>query len=124
MFENKHFDPIIDGLVPYVCLWLCPPLFSLKAFALKPKRFLYHASEPSEQNFAVLRRAYNCVSRLNVTPVFFVFSLMTISIEKEITKMNLDVDRVIRLFFSLKYDLLYRLGLDGISACKTRALSL
>ena len=44
-------------------------------------------------------------------------SLMVISIEKEITKMNLDTDRVISLFFSLKYDLLYRLGLDGISGC-------
>ena len=31
--------------------------------------------------------------------------------------MNLDIDRIIRLFSSLKYDLLYRLGLDGISAC-------
>ena len=31
--------------------------------------------------------------------------------------MNLDIDRVIRIFFSLKYELLYRLGLDGISAC-------
>ena len=30
--------------------------------------------------------------------------------------MNLDIDRVIRMFFSLKYELLYRLGLDGISA--------
>ena len=31
--------------------------------------------------------------------------------------MNLDTDRVIRIFFSLKYELLYRLGSDGISAC-------
>ena len=31
--------------------------------------------------------------------------------------MNLDKDRVIRIFFSLKYELLCRLGLDGISAC-------
>ena len=31
--------------------------------------------------------------------------------------MNLDIDRVIRIFFSLKYEFLYRLGLDGISAC-------
>ena len=31
--------------------------------------------------------------------------------------MNLDIDGVIRIFFSLKYELLYRLGLDGISAC-------
>ena len=31
--------------------------------------------------------------------------------------MNLDIERVIRLFFSLKYDLLYRVGLDGISVC-------
>ena len=41
---------------------------------------------------------------------------MVISIESKITEMNLDIDRVIRLFFSLKYDLLYRLRLDGISA--------
>ena len=52
-----------------------------------------------------------------MTPVFAVHSLMVISIEKEITEMNLDIDRVIRLFFSLKYGLLYRLGLDVISAC-------
>ena len=31
--------------------------------------------------------------------------------------MNLDIDRVIRIIFSLKYELLYRLELDGISAC-------
>ena len=42
---------------------------------------------------------------------------MVISIEKEISEMNLDIDRVVRLSFSLKYDLLYGLGLDGISAC-------
>ena len=42
---------------------------------------------------------------------------MVISIEKEIIEINLDIDRLIRLFFSLRYDLLYRLGLDGISAC-------
>ena len=30
--------------------------------------------------------------------------------------MNLDIDRVIVIFFSLKFELLYRLGLDGISA--------
>ena len=42
---------------------------------------------------------------------------MVISIEKEIIEMNLDVDRVIRIFFSVKYDILYRLGLDGISVC-------
>ena len=35
----------------------------------------------------------------------------------EIKDMNLDVDRAIRIFFSLKYELLYRLGLDGTSAC-------
>ena len=53
----------------------------------------------------------------NVTPVFAVYSLMLISIEKGISEMHWDIDRVIRLFFSLKYDLLYRPGLDGISAC-------
>ena len=42
---------------------------------------------------------------------------MVTSIEKEILEMNLDIDRVLGLFFSLKYDLLYRLGLHGISAC-------
>ena len=53
-----------------------------------------------------------------MTPVFFaVYSLMVISIEKEITEMNLDIDCVIRLLFSLKYDLLFRQDLDGISAC-------
>ena len=31
--------------------------------------------------------------------------------------MNLDIYCVIRIFFSHKYELLYRLGLDGISAC-------
>ena len=31
--------------------------------------------------------------------------------------MNLDIDCVIRIFFSLMYEPLYRLGLDGISAC-------
>ena len=31
--------------------------------------------------------------------------------------MNLDIDRVIRILFSIQYELLYRLGLDGISAC-------
>ena len=31
--------------------------------------------------------------------------------------MNLDIDRVIGIFFSLKYELFYRLGLDGISVC-------
>ena len=42
---------------------------------------------------------------------------MVISVEKQISEMNLDIDRVFGLFFSLKYDLLYRLGFDGISAC-------
>ena len=52
-----------------------------------------------------------------MTPFFVVYSLMVISIEKEISETNSDIDRVIRLCFSLKYDLLYRLGLDGISVC-------
>ena len=38
-------------------------------------------------------------------------------LEKEISEMDLDIDPVFGLFFSLKYDLLYRLGLDEISAC-------
>ena len=42
---------------------------------------------------------------------------MVISIEKEIIEMNLDIDLVTLLFFSLKYDLLLTLGLDGISVC-------
>ena len=41
---------------------------------------------------------------------------MVILIEKYFTEMNSDIDRVIRIFFSLKYELLYRLGLHGISA--------
>ena len=52
-----------------------------------------------------------------MTPVFAIYSLMVSLIEKKITEMNLDIDRVIILFFSLKYELLYRLGLDGISVC-------
>ena len=52
-----------------------------------------------------------------MTSVFAVYSLMVISIEKEISEMNLDIDRVFGLFFLLKYYLLYRLGLDGISVC-------
>ena len=42
---------------------------------------------------------------------------MVISIENEISEMNLDIDRVFGVFLSLKYDLLYKPGLDGISAC-------
>ena len=42
---------------------------------------------------------------------------MVISIEIEISEMNLDIDRVFGLFFALKYDPLYGLGSDGISAC-------
>ena len=61
--------------------------------------------------------AYYCTSRINVTPVFYHLFLMIISIEKEISEINLDIDCVFGLFFSLKYDLLYRLGFDGISGC-------
>ena len=42
---------------------------------------------------------------------------MVISIETEFLEMNLDIDCVCGLLFSLKYDILNRLGLDGISAC-------
>ena len=35
-------------------------------------------------------------------------------IEKLIREMNLDIDRVTKLFFTHKCDFLYRLGLDGI----------
>ena len=31
--------------------------------------------------------------------------------------MNVDIDSVIGIFFSLKYELSYRLGLGGTSAC-------
>ena len=31
--------------------------------------------------------------------------------------MNLDIDRIIRIFVSLKYEFFYRLGIDRISAC-------
>ena len=50
-------------------------------------------------------------------PVFAVYSLMVILIEKKLknTEMNLDIDCAIRIFFSLKYELLYRLGFDGTS---------
>ena len=47
----------------------------------------------------------------NVTP----FSLMVISIEKEISEMHGDIDHVIRLFFSLKYDLFGTRDLFNIS---------
>ena len=50
-----------------------------------------------------------------MTPVFAVYSLMVTLIETEFLEMNLDIDRLFGLFFSLKYDLFYRLGLDGIS---------
>ena len=42
---------------------------------------------------------------------------MVILIEKYIKEMNIDLDSVIRIFSLLKYEFLYRLGLDGISAC-------
>ena len=42
---------------------------------------------------------------------------MVISIQKDITEMNLDIDRVFRIFFSFKYELLLRLGLGEIPAC-------
>ena len=41
---------------------------------------------------------------------------MLILIEKEITEMNLNIDCAINLF-SLKYEFLYKLGLDGILGC-------
>ena len=42
---------------------------------------------------------------------------MVMSIETEFLEMNLDIDRVFGLFFAQTYALLYRLGLDGNSAC-------
>ena len=42
---------------------------------------------------------------------------MMVLIEKEIREMNVDLDCVIEFIFSLKYEFLYRLGLDGILAC-------
>ena len=52
-----------------------------------------------------------------VTPVFADYSLSVILIEKEIRQMILDINREIRYIFSIIYDILYRLGLDGISEC-------
>ena len=52
-----------------------------------------------------------------MTPIFAVYSLMVISTVKENSEMNLDIDRVFGLFFSLKYDHLYRLGLNRMSVC-------
>ena len=49
---------------------------------------------------------------------------MVISIEKDISEMNLDIDRVFGLFFSLKYDLLYRLGLDEFLRVFVRPLQI
>ena len=40
---------------------------------------------------------------LNATPFFAVYSLMVISIEKEISEMSLDNRPRIWIFFSLKY---------------------
>ena len=42
---------------------------------------------------------------------------MVILNEKLIREMNLDIYRVIELFFPDKYEFLYRLGLDGILVC-------
>ena len=42
---------------------------------------------------------------------------MVILIEKLIREMNLDIYRVIELFFPHKCEFLYRLGLDGILVC-------
>ena len=42
---------------------------------------------------------------------------MVILFENQITEMNLDINCIIRIFFSVKYELLYRLGLDLISVC-------
>ena len=47
---------------------------------------------------------------------------MVISFGNEISEINLDIDRVFGVFFSLKYDLLYKLGLDVISACFIRPI--
>ena len=41
----------------------------------------------------------------------------SLRLSEVLSEMNLDIDHVFRLFFSLKYDLLYGLELDGISAC-------
>ena len=70
-----------------------------------------------QQTCGFISFLYYCASTLNVTPVFCRLVLNVLfSIKKEISEMNLDIDRVFGLFFSLKY-ILYRLGLDGISAC-------
>ena len=49
-----------------------------------------------------------------MTPVFADYSLMVIGIEKEMTKMNLDIDRVIEIVPSLRSYVLYRLREDVI----------
>ena len=52
-----------------------------------------------------------------MTPFFVNYSFMVILIEKIIREMNLDIYRVIEFIFPHKYELLYRLGLDGILVC-------
>ena len=46
---------------------------------------------------------------------------MVILIEKYIREMNLDIDRVIELFFPHKCDFLISLVLDGILVCFCRS---
>ena len=46
-----------------------------------------------------------------MTPFFAVNSLKVISIETEISEINLDFDRVFWIFFSLKYDI-FNIGWD------------
>ena len=42
---------------------------------------------------------YYCDFRLNMTPVFADYSLLVILIQKEITEMNLDIDRIVIYIF-------------------------
>ena len=50
-------------------------------------------------------RTLLCFQALRDPRFFAVYSFMVISIEKEIKEINLDIDSIIILFFSLKYDL-------------------
>ena len=59
-----------------------------------------------ERVFRYILECSNVLPGLTWPPFFAVYSLIIISIEKEISEMNLDIDRVFGLFFLLKYDLL------------------
>ena len=65
-----------------------------------------HISDKSPPQRKILNMVFPilmhyCASRLDVTCVFAVYCLMNTSIEKEISEINLDIDPVFGLFFSL-----------------------